>query len=164
MDSTTEVDSLLVQRIRQGDSQAWDDLIGRYEGRLLAFVDSRIGNRTSAEDIVQEAFIGFLNSLPNYDGSRPLESYLFSICAYKLTDHLRREGRRPTIPLSSSGGDQSGGGSGRAEQALGHSHDGAHQPPEFQRRRHAGRFRRGERGALLRDLQRPRQRTQLGQS
>lgn len=109
MDSTTEVDSLLVQRIRQGDSQAWDDLIGRYEGRLLAFVDSRIGNRTSAEDIVQEAFIGFLNSLPNYDGSRPLESYLFSICAYKLTDHLRREGRRPTIPLSSSGGDQSGG-------------------------------------------------------
>ena len=109
MDSTQEVDALLVDRIRQGDSQAWEDFIGRYEGRLLAFVDSRIGNRAAAEDIVQEAFIGFLNSLPNYDGQRPLESYLFSICAYKLTDHLRREGRRPTIPLSSSGGDRSGG-------------------------------------------------------
>lgn len=109
MDSTAEVDALLVDRIRQGDSTAWEDLIARYEGRLLAFVDSRIGNRTAAEDIVQEAFIGFLNSLPNYDGSRPLESYLFSICAYKLTDHLRREGRRPTIPLSSSGGDRTGG-------------------------------------------------------
>jgi RNA polymerase sigma-70 factor (ECF subfamily) len=58
---------------------------------------------------VQDCFIGFLNSLPNYDGRRPLESYLFSICAYKLTDHLRREGRRPTIPLSSSGGGDSGG-------------------------------------------------------
>ena len=109
MDSNAEIDSLLIERIRQGDSQAWEDLIGRYEGRLLAFADSRIGNRTAAEDIVQEAFIGFLNSLPNYDGKRPLESYLFSICAYKLTDHLRREGRRPTIPLSSSGGDKSGG-------------------------------------------------------
>jgi RNA polymerase sigma-70 factor (ECF subfamily) len=48
-----------------------------------------------------------LHSLPNYDGERPLESYLFSICSYKVTDYLRREGRRPAIPLSA--GDQSGG-------------------------------------------------------
>ena len=56
---------------------------------------------------MQEAFIGFLNSLPNYDGRRPLESYLFSICAYKLTDHMRREGRRPALRLSAadSGGE-----------------------------------------------------------
>jgi RNA polymerase sigma-70 factor (ECF subfamily) len=32
-----------------------------------------------------------------------LESYLFSIAAHKLTDHLRREGRRPTLPLASAG-------------------------------------------------------------
>jgi RNA polymerase sigma-70 factor (ECF subfamily) len=103
MSTSSEADSLLIQRIRQGDSDAWGDLIVRYEGRLLAFVESRVGNRASSEDIVQEAFIGFLNSLPNYDGRRPLESYLFSICAYKLTDHLRREGRRPAVPLSSAG-------------------------------------------------------------
>lgn len=102
-----KADSLIVQRIRGGDSDAWGDLISQYEGRLLAFVESRIGNRASSEDIVQEAFIGFLNSLPNYDGRRPLESYLFSICAYKLTDHLRKEGRRPSVPLSA--GTDSGG-------------------------------------------------------
>ena len=51
--------------------------------------------------------MGFLNSLPNFDGKRPLESYLFSICAYKLTDHMRREGRRPALPLST--GADSGG-------------------------------------------------------
>jgi len=95
-----EIDRALIRRIRGGDTDAWNDLIGRYEGRLLAFVDSRLSNRSASEDIVQEAFIGFLNSLPNYDGNRSLESYLFSICAYKLTDHLRREGRRPAIPLS----------------------------------------------------------------
>jgi RNA polymerase sigma-70 factor (ECF subfamily) len=32
---------------------------------------------------------------------------LFSICAYKLTDHMRREGRRPALPLS-GGGDSDG--------------------------------------------------------
>jgi RNA polymerase sigma-70 factor (ECF subfamily) len=97
-----DADSLLVERIRRGESDAWNDLIERYEGRLLAFVESRLGRRGPSEDIVQESFLGFLNSLPNYDGRRPLESYLFSICAYKLTDHLRREGRRPAVPLASA--------------------------------------------------------------
>ncbi|MBX3416708.1 MAG: sigma-70 family RNA polymerase sigma factor [Pirellulaceae bacterium] len=92
----------LVERIRNGDVDAWSDLVGQFEGRLLAYVNSRLANRSAAEDIVQETFMGFVNSLPNYDGKRSLESYLFSICAYKLTDHLRREGRRPTIPLSST--------------------------------------------------------------
>lgn len=100
MPDPSRTDKLLIERIRDGDSDAWGDLISRYEGRLLAFVESRVGRRTVAEDIVQEAFVGFLNSLPNYDGKRPLGSYLFSICAYKLTDHLRREGRRPALPFS----------------------------------------------------------------
>ncbi|QDT06984.1 ECF RNA polymerase sigma-E factor [Rubripirellula lacrimiformis] len=106
---SNEADAYLVQRIREGDADAWQTLIERFEGRLLAFTDSRIRNRASSEDIVQEAFVGFLISLPNYDGNRPLESYLFSICAYKLTDHLRREGRRPSIQMhhrGSSGGDR----------------------------------------------------------
>lgn len=107
MKKSSEIDQALIKRIRGGDSDAWSDLIKRYEGRLLAFVDSRLSNRSASEDIVQEAFVGFLNSLPNYDGRRSLESYLFSICAYKLTDHLRREGRRPAIPLS-AGRDSSG--------------------------------------------------------
>ncbi|MGB7347725.1 MAG: sigma-70 family RNA polymerase sigma factor [Pirellulaceae bacterium] len=106
---SNDADAYLVKKIREGDSDAWQSLIDRYEGRLLAFTDSRIRNRASSEDIVQEAFVGFLISLPNYDGSRPLESYLFSICAYKLTDHLRREGRRPSIQMhgrtSTAGGD-----------------------------------------------------------
>ena len=102
MSESQEADALLVERIRIGDPGAWEDLIRRYEGRLLAFSESRIRNRAASEDIVQDAFIGFLTSLPNYDGRRPLESYLFSICAYKLTDFLRREGRRPAISFQSS--------------------------------------------------------------
>lgn len=102
MKPASEIDQLLIKRIRTGDMDAWGQLIARYEGRLLAFVENRLTNRSASEDIVQETLIGFLKSLPNYDGRRSLESYLFSICAYKLTDYLRREGRRPAIPLSSS--------------------------------------------------------------
>ena len=99
MSSSAESDRLLVSRVRDGDEGAWQELINRYEGRLLAFAESRLGNRQSAEDVVQESFLGFLVSLPNYDDRTPLESYLFSITAHKLTDSLRRSGRRPTIPL-----------------------------------------------------------------
>ncbi|TWU56498.1 ECF RNA polymerase sigma factor SigW [Rubripirellula tenax] len=99
----SDADAYLVDQIRKGDQEAWQSLIDRFEGRLLAFTDSRIRNRASSEDIVQEAFVGFLISLPNYDGNRRLESYLFSICAYKLTDHLRREGRRPSIQMHHRG-------------------------------------------------------------
>ena len=97
--SSGDYDSLLVGRIRSGEADAWSELIDRYEGRLLAFVESRLRNRAAAEDVVQESFIGFLTSLPNYDERRSLEGYLFSITAHKLTDLLRREGRRPTLPL-----------------------------------------------------------------
>jgi len=100
MSGTNEADSLLTQRILNGDADAWNDLISRYEGRLLAFVESRLRRGQGGEDIVQETFIGFLSSLPNYDRRRPLEGYLFSICAHKLTDHLRREGRRPALAFS----------------------------------------------------------------
>ncbi len=107
MSEPNDFDQLLIDRIAEGDSQAWEELIARYEGRLLAFVESRIRNRSTSEDIVQETFIGFLNSLPNYDRRRPLEGYLFSICAYKLTDVLRREGRRPAIAFSQTAADSS---------------------------------------------------------
>ncbi len=103
MSIPSETDCLLVGRIRAGEERAWEQLIAQYEGRLLAYVESRLHDRAGAEDVVQETFIGFLTSLPNYDRRRPLEGYLFSIAAHKLTDRLRREGRRPALPLTAAG-------------------------------------------------------------
>lgn len=102
-------DELLIDDVRRGDERAWRQLIERYEGRLLAFVGGRVPDRATAEDLVQETFIGLLVSLPNFDARRSLEGYLFSIAAHKLVDRLRREGRRPVsaLPeLGGSGGDE----------------------------------------------------------
>src|SRR6266511_2921317 len=102
---SSESDSLLIPQIRQGDTQAWGALIARYEGRLLAFVDRRLHDRAASEDVVQEAFVGFLNSLPNFDENRELQTYLFTIASHKVTDHLRRSGRHPLHPASEGAGD-----------------------------------------------------------
>src|SRR3954453_1536335 len=93
--ATTDAEKLLIRQVRAGDAQAWHGLIERYEGRLLAFVDSRLHHRAASEDAGQETFVGFLTSLPHYDEGRDLEAYLFSIAAHKLTDYLRKQGRRP---------------------------------------------------------------------
>lgn len=98
-----QADRLLVARIRAGESDAWAECIARFEGRLLAFVESRLKNRATSEDVVQETFVGFLVGLPNFDDRTPLETFLFSIAAHKLTDVLRRQGRRPTLPLFPAG-------------------------------------------------------------
>jgi RNA polymerase sigma-70 factor (ECF subfamily) len=101
----SDSDRLLIQQIRDGDPRAWETLISRYEGRLLAFVQRRIRDRGASEDVVQETFVGFLNSLPNFDDRRELQTYLFTIASHKLTDHLRRSGRHPLRSLSDSSSD-----------------------------------------------------------
>lgn len=92
---TEDVDRFLVERIRGGDSRAWKQLIERYEGRLAAFARSRLGGAADVEDVVQDAFMGFLTSLKHFDESRSLETYLFSIMRYKLGEALSRRQRTP---------------------------------------------------------------------
>lgn len=114
---TTESDRLLVQRIRANDPGAWAELDRRYRGRLTAYVRRRLKDHASVEDVVQETFIGFSNSLVNYDDKRDLQTWLFTIAAHKVTDQLRRIGRRPM----SSGCDGD-------EEVLGQSADDRQRP------------------------------------
>lgn len=122
----SEADKQLVKRIRAADPDAWQECINQFEGRLIAFARSRLNDQSSAEDVVQETFLGFLKALPNYDDNTPLESWLFSIAAHKLIDAMRRTGRRPTVPLvlqDSQGGGREPSGGGRAASSMMRSHE-----------------------------------------
>ena len=115
---TTESDRLLVQRIRANDQKAWQEIDRRYRGRLTAYVRRRLKDHASVEDVVQETFIGFANSLANYDDRRDLQTWLFTIAAHKVTDQLRRMGRRPATA----------GGEGGDEDVLVQAHDERQRP------------------------------------
>ncbi|HVP10171.1 MAG TPA: sigma-70 family RNA polymerase sigma factor [Phycisphaerae bacterium] len=91
---TPDADSFLIAAIRKGDQRAWRQLIERYQGRLLAFAKSRLGSVSEAEDVLQDAFLGFVTSLRHYDESRSLETYLFAILRYKIGESLARKNRR----------------------------------------------------------------------
>jgi len=89
MEQRDNAEAYLVEQIRGGSQSAWRDLIDRYSGRLLAFARARTASLSDAEDLVQETFIGFLQSATHFDPSRSLETYLFTILRYKLYDLLR---------------------------------------------------------------------------
>ncbi len=91
MEPTTNADQFLVEQIKAGSPSAWRELIDRYSGRLLAFARARAPSFSDAEDLVQEALVGFLQSLAHYDPARSLETYLFTILRYKLYDVLRQK-------------------------------------------------------------------------
>ena len=87
--TSSATDRELIKRIRAGDEKAWQECIRLYEGRLIAFVDSRLRDRAAAEDVVQETFLGFLTALPNFDETKKIQSFLFSKC--RLVQHTKQE-------------------------------------------------------------------------
>lgn len=108
---TSDSDRLLVQQIRGGGppaDDAWHELVQRYEGRLRAYVRRRLRDHATTDDVVQETFIGFLNSLANYDDKRDLQTWLFTIASHKVTDQMRKIGRRQYATGSDADDEQLG--------------------------------------------------------
>ncbi len=96
----SEADRLLLDGVRRGDADAWRQLVDAYQGRLVAFARSRCADPASAEDLVQECFLAFLQHLHRYRGDAGLETYLFTILRRRIIDQLR--GRRLPDPLSAA--------------------------------------------------------------
>jgi RNA polymerase sigma-70 factor (ECF subfamily) len=101
-------DEQLLGRHRGGDEQAFEVLIERYRLELFHFLARFVGNRTSADDIFQDAFIQVHISASTFDTSRRFKPWLFTIAANKARDYLRKNKRQKAVSLSASV-DQDGG-------------------------------------------------------
>ncbi|HEX2972211.1 MAG TPA: sigma-70 family RNA polymerase sigma factor [Tepidisphaeraceae bacterium] len=110
MNDLTQAERYLLEQTRQGSPQAWEQLVDRYQGRLLAFARSRAVNRSDAEDLVQETFMQFLKGLPGFREEASLETWLFMILRRRIVDLMR--GRRVLVcDMQESRGDEESGGS-----------------------------------------------------
>jgi len=100
VDLTQLKDEQLVVAYREGNVAALPELISRYEKELFHFLIRFAGNRAFAEDLFQEAFLQVHQSAGTFDATKRFKPWLFTIAANKARDHLRREKRRRTAPLS----------------------------------------------------------------
>jgi RNA polymerase sigma factor (sigma-70 family) len=99
----TKGEQYYLDRIRQGDGQAWSDFVSRYQGRLLRFARAKLPQRADAEDVVQETFIAFLRSIARYRGECDLETYLFALMRRKIIDSYRSAGARRVCLIQDTG-------------------------------------------------------------
>ncbi len=86
---------------RPPDPATWVDQHGDF---LFRFALSRLGNRTVAEDLVQETFLAALRGEKNFSRRSAERTWFVGILKHKIVDHRRRQGReRPVRAVNSSG-------------------------------------------------------------
>lgn len=80
-----------ILRLQAFDDGEWLRVERTYCGRLVAYVARRVPDSQAREDIVQEAFLGAVRGIAQFDPLYTFEQYLFGICKNRTIDHLRRQ-------------------------------------------------------------------------
>jgi RNA polymerase sigma factor (sigma-70 family) len=94
MTRLSAAEEFLLDKVRRGDAEAWQQLVARFQGRLLAYARRELPDDADAEDVLQETFIGMLQTLPGFRGEATLETLLFRILRRRIADFFRRRGRQ----------------------------------------------------------------------
>ena len=95
----------LLERARNGDSQAFADLFEPLRPRLLATIRTRLSpairQRVDPEDVLQDTYIRGLHSLSRFEwqGEDSLACWLVAIASHVALDVVRHEGRRPALRI-----------------------------------------------------------------
>lgn len=98
MVSQLENEASLIQAARRGKIEAFNALVRHYQDGVFALAYRIMGERDSADDAAQEAFITAYRSLGGYRGGS-FRAWLFRITTNTCYDELRRRKRRPASSL-----------------------------------------------------------------
>jgi len=96
-------DRVLVDRLRSGDERTFVDLVRRWSPGMLRLARRHVASGASAEDVVQEAWLGVLEGLDRFEGRSSLRTYVFTILVNRAKTKGVREHR--TVPMSGSSSD-----------------------------------------------------------
>ncbi len=95
-------DDVLVDRLRSGDEQSFVDLVRRWSPAMLRLARRHVASDASAEDVVQEAWLGVLEGLHRFEGRSSLRTYVFTILVNRAKTRGVREHRAVPLPMTSS--------------------------------------------------------------
>lgn len=96
-------DEQLVSLSKDGNIDAFNSLVLRYETPVFNLCYRLLGHRQAAEDATQEAFISAFKSIGRFSGGS-FRSWLFRIAANESKDEIRRRGRKD-LAMSLDGGE-----------------------------------------------------------
>ena len=94
-------DLALAERCRGGDFEAFEAIYREHSSKLFGLTMRMLGNRTDAEDMLQDIFLAAHRKLGSYRGDARLGTWLFRLAMNQCLDHLRSKSARMTQATSS---------------------------------------------------------------
>lgn len=93
--SRNKRDRQLVAKARSGDTNAFDELVTAYRGKVYAMIYSMMRNEQDAWDISQEGFVKAWKSLKQFNEKSSFFTWLYRIMTNLAIDCIRKRARRP---------------------------------------------------------------------
>jgi RNA polymerase sigma-70 factor, ECF subfamily len=103
--NVTHPDADLVAQLRAGDEAAMAQLVDQWSPTMFRVARSFVDSPQSAEDVVQDAWLGMLSGLANFEGRSSLRTWTFTILVNRARTRGTREARTlPRSPLATEEG------------------------------------------------------------
>ena len=96
--TTADPDAQVLARLRAGDEAAFAELVDRWSPSMLRIARAYVSNAQSAQDAVQDAWLGVVHGLPGFEGRSTLRTWVFTILVNCARTRGAREAR--TVPWS----------------------------------------------------------------
>jgi RNA polymerase sigma-70 factor (ECF subfamily) len=84
----------LVDRCRQGELGAFEELYKQHSGRIFSLAMRMLGNPADAEDQLQEIFLSAHRKLESFRGEAALGTWLYRLAMNQILDHVRSRAAR----------------------------------------------------------------------
>lgn len=91
----------LVAALRAGDAEAFAVLVDRHHAAMVRVARAYVGSADSAEDAVQDAWLGVIRGIERFEGRSSLTTWLYRIVIHRSISRGTREAR--VIPFSTMG-------------------------------------------------------------
>lgn len=85
------IDPKLVNRLKAGDMQAFQQVFNAYSERLYHFANSYLKDNFESEEIVQDVFLRIWELREDIDEEKSLKSFLYRITVNKVLNHLKHQ-------------------------------------------------------------------------
>jgi RNA polymerase sigma-70 factor, ECF subfamily len=93
-------DVRLMLKVRDDNAAAFDELMLRYQNRLVTVLEHLVGRRDQAEDLAQEVFLRVYRARKRYVAGAKFSTWLYTIANHVAANALRSRSRRPEVNLS----------------------------------------------------------------
>src|ERR1700691_4199878 len=101
MTVTGESDEELMARYGRGDAAAFEALYRRHEMRVWRYLERNVGNRATADELMQDVVFAVARDATRYEPSARFTTWLFTIAHNRMIDSIRS--RRPQLRLETLG-------------------------------------------------------------